>query len=200
MKKILALLMTFVMLFNFTACSNNTKDSSSSDKSSSGNNEVVVEEKITGVQITFAPSFWKKFIDESAEEYAERIKEDKTLKKVEINEDGSITISMSKEKHKQMLDEIKKELEDMFPAEEFASIKEFEFNDDLTDCKLIVDKAAFEKGFDSFAVFGIGLIVQTYHFIEGDPSQKTVIHYIDFKTKKEFDTYTIPDDMQKDFG
>src|SRR5690606_39103557 len=77
------------------------------------------------VEITLPASFFEgKDIDEMITE----AKEEEGVKEVTKNDDGSITYKLTKERHKEMMDEMKKEIdtsiEEMKSGDDFASIKD----------------------------------------------------------------------------
>lgn len=194
MKKLLSLILVGIMTFSMVACGNG--DTSGAEVSSAGR-PVEVEENLLTVEITLPASFWEDS-EETVEEYANRMKDEGKFKDVTANSDGSVTVKMSKADHKKMLEEFKAEIVSMFPDESYPSIYRIEINDDYTDCRLIVNQAAFENSFDGIAILGVSLGAQMYHIFEGEPDAVTVIHYIDEETNTEFDTKTIPNDVKED--
>lgn len=67
----------------------------------------------------------------------------------------------------------------------------------LTEFTLIVDKAAFEGGFDAFASFGIGIQSMYYQNFNGVASDKVkaTIEIQDATTNEVFNTIVYPEDI-----
>src|SRR5690606_39726518 len=90
------------------------------------------------------------FIDEMITE----AKEEEGVKEVTKNDDGSITYKLTKERHKEMMDEMKKEIdtsiEEMKSGDDFASIKDIKHNDKYSEFTVVVKKEDFENSFDTF--------------------------------------------------
>lgn len=104
-----------------------------------------------------------------------------------LNEDGSVTCKMSKAQQKEMLDELKQGVDEYFtqctdPESDnyFASYKEIEYNDDLSEANILVDPALY-GGFDAFGGFGIIFYGYYYQAFSGVPEDeiKSVVHFID---------------------
>lgn len=191
MKKIIALGLAIVMAFSMVACGGNANEGGSEDNSQA----VVVDENLMSVEITLPASYWEDS-DETVEQYAERMKNEGTFKEVTVNENGSVTVKMSKADHKKLLNEVKDQLTSMFPMDGIASIKKLEVNGDVTNCKLIVDQEAFENSFDIFAVLAVAAGVQMYHVYEGNPDAISVIHYIDEASNTEFGSFNLPEGLE----
>ena len=203
MKRFISIFLALVMSFSFVACgssapadSTTENDTQQETTSEETEQKLEVDENLLSVEITLPASYWEGE-EETVEEYAARMKEEGRFKDVKANDDGSVTVTMSKSDHKTLLSETRATFETMFPLEGIASVKSLEINDNVTDCRLIVDKTGFENSFDSFAVLGVAISVQLYHVLEGEPDTVTVIHYIDEASGEEFGVFNVPEDLNK---
>lgn len=122
--------------------------------------------------------------------------------KVTENEDGSLTYKMSKSKHKEMMNEIKKQLdqsmEEIKTSGDFPSIQDITSNEDFSEFHLSVDREGYENSMDGFAVLGIGITGMMYQLYDGaSPDDYDVtINVKDSKSDEVFDTIHYPEDMQ----
>ena len=151
MKKILSLLLAATLAFSLAACSSGNTSSSSAAASDSASSEestsdssLEVEKKLLTVEITLPASMFDSDsevaesgeetasddveIHETPEEYCNRIvKEDGYLSAVP-NTDGSVTLTMTKAKHSEMMAEMKQSIDDNIQKsigdDGFQSIKE----------------------------------------------------------------------------
>lgn len=125
------------------------------------------------------------------------------MKEVTVNADGSVTATMSKRKHRELLDgmtgEILKSFEEMASGVDFPSIKAIQHRPDFSEVTMEVDQSAFENSFDTFAVMGVGMsamMYQVFDGVEGD-DLSVLIHLKDAASGKEFDTVVFPDDLDQ---
>lgn len=116
-------------------------------------------------------------VEETAKQYVECMKQKKRFKGITLNEDGSVTLKVSKSEYKKMLTELVETIDGLFPNEDFPSIKKVTHNTDLTDFKAYVDQEALENSFDSFSVFELILCILIYHVFEGISGTATVVHH-----------------------
>lgn len=157
-----------------------------------------VDKGLFNVEVTLPASFFEGGdIDQSI---AEAEKEGIEVTK---NEDGSLTYKMAKTKHKEMMSEMKTSLletiEDLKNGEDFASIKDVEYNKDFSEFTLWVDRNEYENSFDGFAVFGLGLSGAMYQLFDGaDPENYNVRLVVkDEATKEIIGEANYPKDLEK---
>lgn len=93
------------------------------------------------------------------------------IREVVPNDDGSLTCTMSKSAHGEMMQRLRedfiKNAEDMKSGGDFASIKDVQYNNELTLLTLIVDRELYENSMDAFAVFGLGMAAMYYQLFDG---------------------------------
>lgn len=198
MKKIIAILCTTVFLL--VGCGNSSKGNEGDDTNTSkeNNESVKVDKNLLDVTVTLPGSM---FEGEDINAKVEEMKQD-GAKEATVNEDGSITLKISKDKHKEMITEMKasviKSFEDMKTSGDYASIKDIKYNDDFTKVTLEVVKSDYENSLDAFASFGIGISSMMYNLysgIENDKIQIT-IDIKDSETGEVFNTVIYPDALE----
>lgn len=199
MKKLIAILCTTVFLLAGCGNSDKVKAGDDTNTSTGGNESVEVDKNLLDVTVKLPASM---FEGEDINAKAEEMKQD-GVKEATVNEDGSITIKMSKSKHKEMITEMKTSVieyfEEMKTSENYASIKDIKYNDDFTKITLEVVKSDYENSMDAFATFGIGIssmMYNLYNGVENDKIQIT-IEEKDSETGEVFSTVIYPDDLNE---
>lgn len=201
MRRFTYILLSLLMIF-LAACSSsveqNANNNDEKSKELTKEQKVDVDKGLFNVELTLPASL---FEDQDENTVIAKAKEEDI--KATKNEDGSFTYKMSKVKHKEMIAEIEKgineTLDETVNSEDFVSIKEITHNDSYTEFTLVVDKAAYENSMDSFAVFGLGMsgmVYQLYNGAGADDS-KTTISVKDETTQEVFDEIVYPDDLQE---
>jgi|HigsolmetaGSP11D_1036233.scaffolds.fasta_scaffold09069_1 hypothetical protein len=215
MKKLV--FMAIIALLTLSACSGGSKDehisltdanaqtdaasnqdnSKQEDSNSSG---IEVDKGSRNVEITLPASF---FGDQDAEQVIEDAKS-KGVSEATVNDDGSVTYKMSKATHEKMMKEMKDQavqsIEELKNGEDFTSIKDITYNDQLSEFTMVVDRAAYENSFDGFAALGLGLQGMFYQAFDGVPSDKlkVTINIQDESTGEIFNTVVYPDQMKSE--
>lgn len=178
MKKIVKMLIVLLVTGFMTACGGGT----TSDH----------------VEVTLPVSFIGEGIDV---EILEAEAEEMGIKKVTLNDDGSVTYEMTKAVHDEWLEEITTEINnsitEMVESGDFVSIKDITANDDYTKFTMTVDQDAFENSFDGFAALGLGISSSFYQLLDGkDPENYSVtIDVVDEASGEIIDTTVFPDDL-----
>ncbi|MBC8589343.1 hypothetical protein [Paratissierella segnis] len=206
MKKGIVLLLVLSLLFTSVGCS---KDNTNNEVESQGKNEVEnqskgdsieVDKKLTNVEVTIPASFFE--LDGEEELDIEQITKDakeEGVKEVKLNDDGSVTYTMSKDTHKKLLDDMKNAMLDSFDElindEDISSIKDIKSNKTYSEFDIVVNKDEFENSFDGFAVLGIVFQSMFYQLFEGvEPdNNKVIVNFKDADTEEIFNSITYPD-------
>ena len=102
MKKIISILLVIAMMFSFSACGKDEKT-----EENNGNDTVQVDEGLLFVDIT-APA--NMFEGKSEQDIIKEAEDDGY--KCVVNEDGSVTYTMTKKQQKEMLREMKEDIDD----------------------------------------------------------------------------------------
>ncbi len=128
------------------------------------------------------------------------------VREVTLNDDGSITYTMSKDTHKEMMKEAKAEtleyIEEIITGTEYASIKEISYNKSFSEFTLVVDQEAFESSFDAFVAFGLGVTGMFYQSFDGADIHniKVTIHVKNIDSREIFHTIIFPDAFEEWLG
>lgn len=124
------------------------------------------------------------------------------VKEAVKNDDGSLTYTMSKKHHKEMLTEMGQGIadytEELVSEGTFASVKAIDFAKDFSEFTLTVDQEAYQGSMDAFAAMGLGIQGMMYKMMQGVPEadQKVTVHLKDESSGDVFDSIVYPDAMQ----
>lgn len=189
---------------NAPTSSSQAGSSEAAVSSSPGGAAVDVDEGITDVTITLSAEMVELLLqnaEESPEDYVERMESEEGVKDVTLNEDGSVSITMTKAKHREMLDGYKETVDEAIATytdgNETPSVKSIEYNDDMTVFTVTVDKEAYENSLDGFVQFGLGISGMYYQTFSGVETPQVTIHIVDEATGETFRTVVYPDDLQQ---
>jgi hypothetical protein len=120
-----------------------------------------------------------------------------------LNEDGSVTYKMSKKKHKEMMTEMAKSIEDtkkdLLDSEDFQSLQAIETSKNYDTFTVQVDREVFENSMDGFATMSLGLVGCYYQAFNGTEPEnlKVNIELEDAATGEVFDTIVYPDVLEE---
>lgn len=211
MKKLILFLIITTMFL--TACSATTEDEASvntsdQEQSSQESSSTEVKEEseslevdkgIFNVSITIPASIFSEEQDVKAE--ADKYKEDKEIEAM-VNEDGSMTLKMSKSKHKELMGEMEESLiesyKEYIDSDDFSSIENVQYKDNFKKLIVEVNKEKYEQGLDSLAVWSAGISTAMYHLYDGVPPEEinVEIQLQDSDTGTTFDTVIYPEDFE----
>lgn len=194
MKKILAFLLAFIMIFSLVACGKNEAPIESNIEITEDEHEdsgpIEVDEKLFNVDVTMPATFF----EDMSEEAIKTAAEENGFANCLINADGSVTYTMSKAKHKEMLDELKISFEDTIDSlingeEQVASFVDIKYNDDFSKIDIFVNKALYSS-WDSFYVLTFYLAGAYYQSFAGIDADKIdiIVNFIDNATQEIFET------------
>ncbi|MGN9163296.1 hypothetical protein [Clostridium sulfidigenes] len=199
-KRLIALLCTATFLLAGCGNSGEAKNTKEGDTTAAteNNESIEVDKGLLDVTLTLPASI---FEGEDINAKAEEMKND-GAKETTVNEDGSMTVKMSKSKHKEMMTEMKtsviKSIEDIKTSGDYPSIKDVKYNDDFTNITLEVVQAEYEESLEALATFGIGIAALYYNVYSGVETEKIhiTIDEKNFETGEVFDTVVYPDDLE----
>lgn len=155
--------------------------------------QIETDEKLFSVEITLPASMFES--EDMSKFDADAYADEQGFTSAKVNKDGSVTITMTKAKHKELLDEMSTSLDKNFQefvnGEDTPYIKEISHNDNFTAVTMKVDKAAYENAFD-FTPFAIAVSVSMYQaFTETEYHVEITI--VDVATGATIDSITYPD-------
>lgn len=161
-----------------------TETPSESDKST------LAEEKLLSVEVTIPAIFYEEDGEEMTQEKVDQMVSDNGFKSGVLNDDGSVTFSMSKGQHAEFLQSLKDATEET--ASDFVdgddrieSFTKITFNDDLSEFKIYIDSATYTD-FDSISAIAFYFAGQYYQLFSGVPFEDTevIIDFIDKDTNE----------------
>lgn len=178
MKKIIALLMVIAISICFASCSSG-ETSANEDVSATSNtaSTEIVDENLLTVEITVPASMFDEE-NQPSNELTEEQKE-QGFKSVNINEDGSVTYTMSKAAFKDYKENLKASTEDTFNnlGSEYSFIQKVEYDDNFSVVKLYVDEASYSQGFNFMCIMAIGYSANLYQAYTNEEVNCTVEVY-----------------------
>ena len=193
MRRIIALLISAVMLISLASCGNG-KDKTSNEEarqdSSSGNKdagEIEVEKEIFDVVITLPAEM----MGEVTQEELDATVSEGNFHTAVLNEDGSVTYEMSKRMHKklmaEMAGEISESLNEMIGSEEYPNFTNIEGNSDYTHFIVTTKSSELELA-ESFSVLGFYVMGGLYAAFNGDSDVEITVDFVNADTGEIIDS------------
>lgn len=214
MKRIITILVAVCMILSmFAGCSNNAGTSTSTHPvvetvppaetmpptepaATTEAQSIEVDEGLIFVDITL-PDWFLEGEDMSTFDPAAYARKN-DFKKAVLNDDGSLTVTLSKAKHRELLEEAAASLEAAFAeyvdGAETPYIKSITHSDDFKEVTISVVRADYENAFD-ITPFSIGIGVMMYQSIAGTDF-RTEISVVDVDTGDVINTAVYPDNLQ----
>ena len=192
MKKLTALLLAVMMLFNFAACSADVDaESSNNDKpevvqgeqeSNTQNESVSVDKNLFNVELTIPAEYIGEDVTQASLDTSVSEGE---FNSATLNADGSVTYVMSKDQHKAMMDEMKVGIDtsiaEYIGSTDTPSITAIEVNDDYTDFRVTLSSDTLGLG-ESFSALAFMIYGAMYNIFNGTEVDNIAISYINQAT------------------
>lgn len=205
MKKQIVFLLIMVLVMNLTlvGCGSKKEEVEEAGKDETvletdeeeSTEGITVDKSLLSVDITLPSALIDDVSDFNEEEY---IAENEGIKAAKINEDGSVTLTMTKKKHEEIVSEMKEEvttsLSELTESEDTPYIKEVEYSKNFKEVKLSVDREAYEDAFDLTPLL-VGILVGTYQVYAGEEFYTEVI-IEDVATGVEINSIVYPDALE----
>ncbi|MFS0750574.1 hypothetical protein [Oceanobacillus sp. 1P07AA] len=202
MKKVLFLVLLSFLMISLAACgSDSTQQEEASaetenEESKKEDESVEVDKNLLSVEVNIPAS-----MIESSEETIANAEEEGL--EVTENEDGSLTYKMSKSKHKEIMDEIKTQLnqttEEITSSGDYPSVQNVTANDDFSEFTMVVDQEKYENSMDGFAAITLGFSGMFYQLYDGvSEDDYNIIIYVENENGEVFNTINYPEDMESD--
>lgn len=189
------------------ACADHTAETEqdvaqdSEEQSTDEESGIEVDKGLLNVEITLPSNF---FDEEELASIEENIEQETQEAEVTKNDDGSITVKMSKSDHKKMLEEMKEELivaiEDILEDENFVSIQDISYNKDFSNLTIVVsDQETFENSLDGFATLTLGVGSLLYQAFDGKDLEKdkVTLEIVDESTNETIHEIIYPDALEE---
>lgn len=196
-KKVTSIILAILLILSFTGCSQSaadpTTDNNDVSTTEATSAQIETDEKLLTVEITLPASLFEG--EDMASFDTDAYVKEQGLISATVNTDNSVTVTMTKSRHKELLDEMTTSLDTTFAefvnGEDTAYIKEITHNDDFTAVTMKVDKAAYENAFD-FTPLAIGLSVAMYQAFT-ETEYHVEISIVDVATGEAINSITYPD-------
>ena len=193
-----------MLLFAWSDNSAATEQNVAEDTEEQSTNEesgIEVDKGLLNVEITLPSNF---FDEEELASIEENIEQETQEAEVTKNDDGSITVKMSKSDHKKMLEEMKEEfivaIEDILEDENFVSIQDISYNKDFSNLTMVVsDQETFENSLDGFATLTLGVGSLLYQAFDGKDLEKdkVTLEIVDESTNETIHEIIYPDALEE---
>ena len=148
MKKLIALILAMCMMAAVLSACGGSEQPPAKQPSADNPNSIETDEKFLTVDITLPASLFEGEENFDADAYAA----EQGFTKAVVNADGSVTITMTKAKYNELIDEMTADLDASFSeligSEDSPYIKDITHSDDFTTVEVKVDRAAYENAFD----------------------------------------------------
>lgn len=215
MKKIIPISMAIFLSITLAACGNETSpptntaandatppensEASPPESPAAGNDNgesagIEVDESMTEVTITLPASL---FQGETGFDPNEYVKE-QGFNEAVVNEDGSVSVTMNKSKHNELMSEMKKTVDEALDGfvegEQTPYIKAISAEEDYKSVTVDVAKSDYENAFD-ITPFAIGIQAVLYQQLAGTEPHCTVI-IRDVDTGETINSVIYPDDLE----
>jgi hypothetical protein len=171
----------------------NEAEAQESGQGSTGEGGIDVDKGLLNVEITIpakSAEFYG-FTFESQED-ADAYAKEQGFKSVKLNDDGSITITMSKSKHKEFMTALKSGIEDglqkMIGSEDYPNIVAIEHNDNYSEFKVTTksEELSFNESFSTLTFYMYGGM---YNSFNGTPIDNVHVDYINEESGEIINTF-----------
>lgn len=178
-RKIYAILLATTLVLSLVACGGNDD---SSKESGANNDKIEVDENLLTVELTIPSDFVG---ETTQEELNQTVEEEKGIKSITLNEDGSATYVMTKKKHKEMMSEMKtsidEELQAMVGSEDYPNFTKVEANKDYTSFKITTTSTELDLA-EAFSVMSFYMQGGLYNVFNGTPADNIHVDFVNATT------------------
>ncbi|MCQ5364732.1 hypothetical protein NOW01_06890 [Anoxybacillus salavatliensis] len=197
MKKFYLLALIFSVFVFLVACDNEKSSKTNISENSKKDDSISVDKNLLDVEVTIPSSL---FEGQDLDKVIDEAKQD-GIKEVTKNPDGSLTYKMTKDKHRELMDEmesgIKEMIEELKKDESFGAIQDIMYNDGFSEFTMVVDKSSFENSFAGLATLGLGINGMYYQVLDGVKDFKVTVNIKDASTDEVLETIVYPDSLNK---
>lgn len=185
MKKLFALLLVMTMVFSMVACGQTSADVTNTETATQ-EAAVQVDEGLFTVEVTISAAL----IGASSEEEIKAAAQEKGYDSCTLNEDGSVTYTMSKTKHQEALAEYKANVENVIASmvegeEKVESFVSIEHNDNFSQVDIYIDSSKY-TAWDALYAITFYISGGYYQAFAGTAAEDidVVVNFIDNDTKE----------------
>jgi len=203
MKRLLSLLLVLGIAFSLVGCGSDAPQQSTPNndepQQTENNAAVQVDENLLTIDVTIPESF---FDEDMATFDPDAYAKENDFKSAAVNEDGSVTITMSKSRHKQLMEELTTSLDgafsEMVGAEDTPYITSIEHSANFDSIDVLVDKAGYDDGglLSAFLPITFYFSAGMYQVFDGTKTPKCEISIIDAATGEVLVNVIYPDALE----
>lgn len=201
MKKTAIFLVISMLIMTMAGCAAKNENQESQDaaekQSEEQQEEVSVDKNLLSVEIILPSDLAG---DQSGFDKETYLSENPGMKDAEVLADGSLKLTMSRAKHKELMEEMRESVDEALNAlmtdEETSYIKDVRRSDDYRKVDVMVDREEYENAFDLSALT-IMMSVAMYQVFEGEEFN-LLIRYMDEKTEEVLEEVKLPEDWNEE--
>jgi predicted small lipoprotein YifL len=211
MKKSRMLLLVLALLMSFAACGSETppepaetagvptaQEAEHAAGTDAGGEGIDTDENLLTGDITLPPSFFEG--EDMAAFDPDAYAEEQRFQKAVLNSDNSVTVTMTKARHRELLAEMADSLETSFAAmmgaEDTPYIENITHTDDFGEITVDVNRAGYEAVVFELTPFALGMSGMMYQvFTESEPHVEVIVR--DADTGDVIHSAVYPDDMDQ---
>ena len=216
MKKTLAILLALLLLLSLTACGskNETTTNTPGEGSTGSAPSGTLPTKAPAQEATPAPSpaptpeppemvsitIPAGYVDSDMSEAEIIAQAQEEGMEAVINEDGSVTYTMTKEQHAQIMSDMTEEFEELLKEltvgeEAVASFTEIRHDADYSDFDIMLDAEKYDE-WDAFYALSLVMYAGAYRIYAGDGEPEVAVRLTDAASGEVYDTVTYQDFME----
>lgn len=141
--------------------------------------------------------------EELTDEQLQQSIEESGYESYKLNDDGSVTYTMTKAKHQEVLDEYKKMVDETIDScltgdDAVASFSNIEYDDGMTEFDIYVDSESYSflNSISALTFYILGGYYQTFAGVASDDIN-VIVNFIDKDTNETLDTGSYQDMMKE---
>lgn len=170
--------------------SETTNNSATDAESTEESGGIEVDEGLLTVDITFPESFVSMGETEMTQETVDASAAEQGYLGGKLNDDGSVTYTMTKLKQRELLDQMKSDFDDTIQETlaEYPNVKSVTRNDDFSEISIEVSEQDLATG---FLAFGFSFTAYFYQVLDGKEFATDIV-YVDAATGEELSRTSYP--------
>lgn len=170
--------------------SETTTNSATDAESTEESGGIEVDEGLLTVDITFPESFVSMGETEMTQETVDASAAEQGYLGGKLNDDGSVTYTMTKLKQRELLDQMKSDFDDTIQETlaEYPNVKSVTRNDDFSEVSIEVSEQDLATG---FLAFGFSFTAYFYQVLDGKEFATDIV-YVDAATGEELSRTSYP--------
>lgn len=157
--------------------SNEEQENTSDNSELESSGKVEVDEGLFDVELTIPANF----VGESTQEELDALCEENGFKSIVLNDDGSATYTMTKNKHKEIMDEYRTDilnnLNDMIGSENYPNITNIETNDNFTEFTVTTKNTELDLA-ESFSFLTFYMAGGIYNAFSGEEIDNISVTFV----------------------